>query len=148
MAVTKRSFQGGREAIRDYPDPGSNIQDLMVNMAGAVAMQSSISKGGDNAMVGPGHDAIDPRRLFSVHIGNARLGVIPSGSELHHNQASTGRHQPEKELITGAKAPRSTGAGEGREHVHMYKPVIQGSSTRLDRQKRRPGGLLGGNTRS
>ena len=140
MAITKGSFQG-----HCYP-VGSDALELLQNTVGAVASQASIVRGGDKKMQGPGHDPIDPRRLFGVHIGNERLGVIPSGSELHANEAATGKHQPEKELITGDKAPQSTGAGEGLEHVLTYKPVAQGSSTRVDRQQQRPGEGRSGQT--
>lgn len=82
-------------------------------------MQSSTSKGGKHAMRGPGHSADDPRRLWSNHIGNARLATVPSGSEIHSNEAATGRHSPPKELISGEKAPQmarwpATGDGLAR----------------------------------
>jgi hypothetical protein len=145
MAVTKKSFQGGPpcEWIGDGFHPGSNTQDLLTSTTGAVAMQSSASKGRHRGMRGPGHDADDPRRAWSTHIGNQQLTTVPSGSELDPNRASTGVHQPVKRLITGQKAPQTTGSGEGKEHVHSYAPVAQGASSRANRQPRRPDRLLG-----
>lgn len=74
MPVTKSSFRGERPVEqRD----GSSAQDLIVNMTGAKAMQSSISKGSTKGMVGPGHDPIPPRQLFSAYIGG--VGCDPVG---------------------------------------------------------------------
>ncbi len=72
MAVTKAGFRGGGpiEQRQDWngdcypPAPGSSSQDLIVNMVGAKAQQSGVSKGADDGMTGPGNDADDPRRLF------------------------------------------------------------------------------------
>jgi len=138
MAVTKGSFSG-----QAYPSPEPDTLGFLQNTVGAKAMQSSTAKGRKHGMRGPGHDADDPRRAYSVNVGSQFLTTIPSGSELHSNRASTGQHSPAKQLIDGTPAPRETGSGEGLEHVHTYKPVTQGRSTRVDRQQRRPDRFLG-----
>ncbi len=137
MAVTKGSFQG-----QYYPAPEPDTLGFLQNTNGAKAMQSSVSRGRKKGMTGPGHDADDPRQLYSGHIGK-NFGTIPSGSELHANRASTGKHGPDKVLIDGTPAPKTTGAGQGAEHLHVYAPVVQGSSTRVNRQQRRPDRFLG-----
>lgn len=68
--------------------------------------------------------------------------MIPSGSELHSNRASTGKHQPEKQLITGEKAPDWTGVGEGERIVKTYGPGGVGGPVGLTT----PGGNLGRST--
>jgi hypothetical protein len=146
MAVTKRSF-AGQPSYEWKGDPGFPrglpAQDLLTNVTGAKAQQSSVSKGRHHGMRPPGYDADDPRRLYTAAVGGASTGTIPSGSELDPNRASTGRHQPERVLITGQKAPQTTGSGEGSEHIHSYDSVVQGTSTHVNRRPRRPDRLLG-----
>lgn len=162
MAITRKSFKGSQVEERastsgseilgpwqqdsDYKKTGQNMsaQDLIVNMTGAKAMQSGVSKGCDDGMSGPGNDAAPARHNYSVPGAD---GVVGQKSII--NDASTGTAGALPASVKGTAGPTETGAGRGSKIIKQYggppgygQPPGNGSPSNLVV----PGGNLGRNT--